>query len=115
LADLETRTPEEVARYSSGQRFRRRLYLKARAHLIDAGMQLFGMYGLMHTYRRTLGWAVQLVRGGIRRYDRVPVSRLPMYSPDGGPAVHALPGTPGSEPGGALVSLDANPRQRKVA
>jgi hypothetical protein len=44
-ADRETRTPDEVARYSVWKRFRRQLYLKARAHLIDAGVQLFGMYG----------------------------------------------------------------------
>jgi len=115
LADLETRTPEEVARYSTWKRFRRRLYLKARAHLIDAGVQLFGMYGLMHTYRRTLGWAGQLFRGGIRRYDRVPVSRLRLRSPDGGPASHALPGTPGAEPRQELVSLDAKPRRHVAA
>jgi len=94
FADLETRPPDEVARYSLGQRIRRRLYLKARAHVIDAGLQLFGMYGLVHTYRRTLGWSWRLLRGRIRRHDSVPASRIPMRSPDGGEAAHALPGTP---------------------
>jgi radical SAM superfamily enzyme YgiQ (UPF0313 family) len=112
LADLETRPPEDVASYSAWQRIRRRLYLKARAHIIDAGVQLFGMYGLMHTYRRTLGWAWQLLRGGIQRYDRVPASRIPMRSPDGSTASHALPGTPTPEAGQSLVTLDAKPRRR---
>jgi radical SAM superfamily enzyme YgiQ (UPF0313 family) len=115
LADRDTRTPEQVARYSPWERFRRRIYLKSRAHLIDAGVQLFGMYGLMHTYRRTLGWAGRLFRGGIRHYDRVPVSRLPLRSPDGGPAPHALPGTPGTEPPQHLVSLETKPRRHIAA
>lgn len=115
LADQETRTPEEVARYSLGKRLRRRLYLKARAHLIDAGVQLFGMVGLLHTYRRTLGWAGQLLRGGIRRYDRVPVSRLPMRNPEGGPAAHALPGTPGGESAPKLVQLAPERECRRAA
>jgi radical SAM superfamily enzyme YgiQ (UPF0313 family) len=111
-ADLETRPPEDVARYSVWQRIRRRLYLKARAHVIDAGVQLFGMYGLMHTYRRTLGWSWRLLRGGIQRYDRAPASRIPMRSPEGSAACHALPGTPTSEPSQALVVLDTQPRRR---
>lgn len=115
LADRETRSPEEVAQYSLGKRFRRWLYLKTRAHLIDAGVQLFGMYGLLHTYRRTLGWAGQLVRGGIRRYDRVPVSRLPMRNPEGGPAAHALPGTPGGESAPTLVQIAPDRECRRAA
>ena len=112
FADLETRPPEDVAPYSAWKRIRRRLYLKARAHVIDAGIQLFGMYGLMHTYRRTLGWAWQLLRGGIQRYDSTPASRIPMRSPDGSAACHALPGTPKPEGGQPLVTLDAKPRRR---
>ena len=115
LADLETRPAEEVAPYSAWKRFRRRLYLKARAHVIDAGMQLFGMYGLMHTYRRTLGWVWRLFRGGIRHPDSIPVSRIPMRSPDGGPAAHALPGAPTSGPKQELVILDAKPPRRGAA
>ena len=37
LADRETRPPADVASYSASKRLRRRLYLKARAHVIDAG------------------------------------------------------------------------------
>jgi hypothetical protein len=59
---------------------------------MDAGVQLFGMFGLFHTYRRTLGWAWRLSRGKIQRRKEAPTSRIPMRSTDGGPASHALPG-----------------------
>jgi hypothetical protein len=72
----------------------RRAYLKARAHFLDAGIQLFGMGGLALTYRRTLVWAWRLVRGQIEHSARAPASALPMRSPSGGVASHALPGTP---------------------
>jgi len=94
FADAELRTPEEVQRKSRWARLRRRIFLKARAHLIDAGIQLFGMYGLFHTYRRTLGWAWQLAGAKIQRHTEAPASPLPMRSSTGGPASHALPGTP---------------------
>ncbi|MBM4089332.1 MAG: radical SAM protein [Planctomycetes bacterium] len=113
-SDRETRPPEEVALYSRWQRVRRRVYLKARAHLIDAGIQLFGMYALMHTYGRTAGWAWQLFRGRIRRHQRAPVSRLPMRRPDGGPAPHALPGTPISKSRQPTAGVPTGP-QRRVA
>ncbi len=119
LADLETRPPDEVARYSLWQRVRRRLYLKARAHLIDAGMQLFGMYGLVHTSRRMLGWSARLLRGGIRHHDSVPASRIPMRSPDGGQAAHALPGTPMATRQDirplVVLETEAKPRRRLAA
>ncbi len=94
LAATETRTPEEVQRYSRWARLRRRIYLKTRAHLIDAGIQLLGMVGLFHTYRRTLSWAWRLTGAELQRHTEVPVSSLPMRSSAGGPASHALPGTP---------------------
>jgi hypothetical protein len=97
FADAETRPPEEIQRYSRWKRFRRWTYRKLRAHLIDAGAQLFGMCGLFLTYRRTLGWAWHLLRGNIQRCTEAPASRIPMRSPDGGPASHAIPGTPDSD------------------
>ncbi len=93
FADAETRPPEESQGHSRWARLRRRIDLKARAHLLDAGIQIFGMYGLMHTYRRTLGWARRLFRAGIQRHTEVPASLIPMRSSAGGPASHALPGT----------------------
>lgn len=93
LAAEDTRPAAETAHYSRWRRWRRRAYLKTRAHLMDAAVQLFGMYGLVQTYRRTLGWAWRLFRGPIERYRATPVSRIPMRSPDGAPASHALPGT----------------------
>jgi hypothetical protein len=97
FADAETRPREEVQRYSRWKKFRRWVYLKTRARLIDAGVQVFGMYGLFHTYRRTLGWAWHLLRGKIQRYSEPPASRIPMRDAHGGPASHALPGTPVSK------------------
>ena len=91
LAD-ETRPAEEILSYSWGRKLRRRIWLKARTHLIDAGGQIYGMCGLFHTYRRTLGWAWRLMRGDIQRCDRAPVSQIPMRGVDGKPALHALPG-----------------------
>ena len=70
---------------------------------IDAGVQLFGMYGLMHTYRRTLGWAWQLLRGGIQRYDSPPAIGCPSQPrrrhPSPCPARHSHCG-PGAAVGG---------------
>ena len=60
----------------------------------DAALQLLGMCGLTHTVRRTLGWALRLVRGNISRRTTPPASRIPMCGPDGRPAGPALPGTP---------------------
>ena len=67
---------------------------KSRLYLADAGMQAIGMWGLIQTIRRTFGWALRLMRGNIKRKSKVPASRIPMRSADGGPASHALPGTP---------------------
>lgn len=93
LIDAETRPAEEVQRYSAARKLRRWVYRKARAHLLDAGIQAFGMLGLLQTFRRTLPWAWRLFRGKIQRYQETPTSRIPMRAPDGGPASHALPGT----------------------
>jgi radical SAM superfamily enzyme YgiQ (UPF0313 family) len=100
LADVETRPPEEVARYSPFRKVGRKIFLKVRAHLLDAGVQALGMCGLFHTLRRTIVWAWHLARGSIQHSSHAPASRLAMRSPDGCPASHALPGTPlaGSSP-----------------
>jgi hypothetical protein len=73
------------------------MFLKLRGYTTDAAIQGLGMVGLFHTYRRTLGWAWQLFRGKgqIVHSQQPPMSQLPMRAPDGGPASHALPGTPG--------------------
>jgi len=92
LADAET-TPNAKHR-PLRRRLLRRVSRKARAHLADAFMQMFGMWGLVYTSRGPLGWCWHLMRGKIRRYSRAPTSRIPMRSPDGGPAGHALPAAP---------------------
>jgi hypothetical protein len=114
LADGETRPADEVARYSALGKLQRKLFLKARAHFLDAGVQVLGMCGLYHTARRTLAWAWQLARGKIQHSSQAPASRLPMRSPDGLAASHALPGTPlpgtplpvAQRPRLALLSID---------
>jgi hypothetical protein len=110
FADAENRPAEEIQRYSRWKRFRRRGYRKLRAHLIDAGLQLLGMCGLFHTYRRTLGWAWRLSGGRIQRRTQAPTSRLPLRSVDGGPAAHALPDAPPCEGRQDVVSLEAHGR-----
>jgi radical SAM superfamily enzyme YgiQ (UPF0313 family) len=94
LADAETRPAEEVARYTALGKLTRKIFLKTRAHLIDAVVQALGMCGLFHTCRRTLVWAWHLSRGNIQHSTHAPASRLAMRSPGGGSASHALPGTP---------------------
>lgn len=66
----------------------------SRLYLADAGMQIIGMWGLTQTIRRTIGWAIRLWRGEIRYRSAIPASPIPMSSPQGAPASHALPGTP---------------------
>ncbi len=102
FADEETRPVEEVAGHSRFKKIKRWISLKARAHMMDAAFQLFGMLGLIQTVRRTLPWTWQLIRGKIERFDRPPASRIPMRSPIGQVAVHALPGT---ELAGSLTIL----------
>ena len=105
FADAETRPPHEIQQLSRYRQLRRRGYLKLRAHVMDAGVQLFGMCGLFHTYRRTVGWAWNLFRGNIQRRNEAPGSRLPMRSAGGGPACHALPDTPVSNGLQTIVPL----------
>ena len=93
-SDAETRPLHKVEAYTPWQRLKRRAYLKLRAHFIDAGVQLLAMWGLALTYRRTAAWAWRLVWGRIEHSAHPPASRIPMRNPQGGPASHALPGTP---------------------
>lgn len=90
----ETRPAGEVAAYSPWKKFKRKIFLKARAHFLDAGVQAFGMCGLFHTYRRTLGWAWKLFTSKIEHASTGPVSKIPMRSPSGDCASHSLPGQP---------------------
>jgi len=62
---------------------------KGKLGLKPAGMQIVGMLGLVHTIRRTIGWAVRLMTQPIRRLRRPPGTPIPMQSPDGSPAPHA--------------------------
>ncbi len=62
--------------------------------LFDMVLQVIGMYGLILTIKRTFGWGVRLMLGGIKRIWQAPRSEIPMRDARGGPASHALPGTP---------------------
>ncbi len=95
FADADTR-PAPPGEHASPRRstLRRRALRKMKAHLADAGAQMIGMWGLLRTIRRTLGWALRLMGGRIRRHNTVPASSIPMRSVHGDPASHALPGTP---------------------
>ena len=79
-------------------RLRKLILEKVRAHLTDSAMQIYGMYGLLHTIRRIFPWALRLMRGKIQRRRNVPASAIPMRSVGGGPAPHAVPGTPVPSP-----------------
>ena len=85
---------QKPAQSRNKKKLRKWIFGKVRAHMADAGVQLFGMWGLVHTVRRTFIWALHLMRGNIVRYSQVPSSKIPMRGVDGAPADHALPGTP---------------------
>src|SRR5258706_14816880 len=54
-----------------------------------AGMQLIGMLGLFHTFRRTFTWAIRLAFAKITRLTHPPTSAIPMRSIEGDTASHA--------------------------
>ena len=61
--------------------------------MVDAAVQVIGMCGLFQTYRRTLVWCWNLLRGGVVRHTDPPRNRVPMRSVQGESAAHALPGS----------------------
>ncbi|MFC1764713.1 B12-binding domain-containing radical SAM protein [Planctomycetota bacterium] len=63
-------------------------------YLVDMVIQWLGMLGTVYTFRRTCGWTLRLMFRKIKRTTTMPVSTIPVRSPDGSPAPHALPGTP---------------------
>ncbi|MDP6379926.1 MAG: radical SAM protein, partial [Phycisphaerae bacterium] len=73
------------------RKLRRRILHRIGRHLADAGFQILGMFGLLVTSRRTLPWALRLMRGRIKRTTKAPAGQIPMRSAGGGPASHALP------------------------
>jgi radical SAM superfamily enzyme YgiQ (UPF0313 family) len=67
---------------------------KSALYLADACLQAIGMFGVSQTIYRTIGWALRLMTGRIKRKSEVPASPIPMRGTDGSVAAHALPGTP---------------------
>jgi hypothetical protein len=66
------------------------VFPKSRLYLADVLCQGLGMFGLLHTIRRTVPWIWHLRRGPIVRCTKPPVSRVPIRSPDRTRASHAL-------------------------
>ena len=97
----KTRIPLAGAETSPSRRrgvLRRRILRWLGVRLADAFVQLIGMWGLVHTARRTFPWSVRLRRGKIRRHTKAPTSSIPLRDPRGGPASHALPAAPLTRP-----------------
>jgi hypothetical protein len=61
---------------------------KTRVGMKPAGMQIVGMLGLIHTIRRTFGWALRLMFRKIERLAHRPASPIPMRGVNGTPATH---------------------------
>ena len=61
---------------------------KSNRYLIDAGVQFVGLWGLIHTLPRTLGWALRLMTGRIQRQSRPPGPCVRLIGVDGVPASH---------------------------
>jgi len=61
-----------------------------RLRLKPAGMQIVGMMGLAHTFRRTFGWALRLMFQKIHRLNSPRRSTIPMRGVDGSPAMHEI-------------------------
>lgn len=57
-------------------------------YLIDAGVQLIGLWGLVHTLPRMLGWTLRLMMGRIERWSRPPETHLRLTGIDGALASH---------------------------
>ncbi len=106
--DTDPRTEEEIKNASWLMNGAVRVALKAVTHFLDAGIQVWGIAGLFHTYRRTAGWVLKLYGGKIERFDQAPVSKIPMRGVKGQRALHALPGQELSTLG---PTPDAKPRE----
>ncbi len=61
---------------------------KSSRYLIDASVQGIGLWGLIHTLPRTLGWAMRLMTGKIKRWSQPPETHLRLTGIDGVPASH---------------------------
>jgi len=107
LADAETTPPYVLRQYSHLRRIYRRIEHKVGVHCGDALVQAYGMWGMYHTLRRMCGWTWRLFRGRIEHAEKAPTSPIAMRAPDGGPAAHAIPGTPSPQPADITPSASA--------
>ncbi len=58
--------------------------------LADIGAQVWGMWGLMYSIRRTFVWALRLMLGRTKRNLHPPASTIPIRGVNGSPPSHAL-------------------------
>lgn len=72
-------------------------------YLIDGIIQVVGMYGLVQTLPRMLGWAARLAMGPIRLLKRAPHPTLPMRDPAGQEPCHGLENMEPEETGEPLA------------
>ena len=107
LADAETTPPYLLQQYSRLKRIYRRIEHKVGVHCGDALVQAYGMWGMYHTLRRMCGWTWRLFRGRIERAEGAPASPIAMRGAAGGPAAHAIPGTPGPQQADMAPSASA--------
>ncbi|MHC5033544.1 MAG: B12-binding domain-containing radical SAM protein [Planctomycetota bacterium] len=94
LAAEETRVQSQDSGSPRRSRLWRRFLRRSGAHVGDAAAQVYGMWGGLHTFRRTFVWMLRLMFCKIQRHTEAPTSQVSMRDPSGGPASHALPGTP---------------------
>jgi hypothetical protein len=64
---------------------------RSKLYLAEAYMQIIGMWGLAQTARRTVGWALRLMRQNIVRKRIPPSSCITMRSGDRAAASHDMP------------------------
>jgi hypothetical protein len=77
LADAETWPPAAAGQPGPRRNgFKRWLRRQLKAHVGDAVVQAFGMWGLVQTFRRTLGWTYHLMRGQVERHTTAPASPI---------------------------------------
>jgi radical SAM superfamily enzyme YgiQ (UPF0313 family) len=85
---------------------------KTRVGFKPAGMQIVGNLGVIHTIRRTLGWALRLMFGRIERLSRPPGCPIPMRSAEGAAASHATCDSVQDKPRPTIELRVSRPRVR---
>jgi len=64
------------------------IWPKSNQYLIDVSLQLSGLWGLVHTLPRMIGWALRLMTGRIKSQSHPPGPCVRVIGVDGVPARH---------------------------